>query len=85
MPNTATIPPGNGVIAPGTSAIASTAAFAPISAAIWFSPITKKFPPATPLTAPYSSSTMKSPSMIGMAQQSRPPTVTWYSNLSPKK
>ena len=44
----ATIPPGNGVIAPGTAAIASTAASAAKSPAGWFCASMKKFPPATP-------------------------------------
>ena len=81
----ATIPPGKLVMVPGTLAIASAATSAPMSAAIWFSPMTKKLPPATPLTMPNSSSPTYSPFMIGMTQHFLPPTSFWYSYPSPKK
>ena len=81
----ATMPPGKGVMTPGTPLMASTAACAAIRAAIWFSPMMKKLPPATPLTAPNSSSPIYSPSMIGMAHTVLPPTSRFSSYPSPKK
>jgi len=62
----ATIPPGNGVIAPGTALIASTAESAANNPAGWFSASMNRFPPATPAFTPSSDSTRKSPDMSGI-------------------
>ena len=80
----ATIPPGKGVITPSTAEIASTAASAAITPAIWFSAKIKKFPPATPALKPKVDSTKKSPDIIGIECIFLPSISNSSSNPSPK-
>ena len=68
-----TIPPGNGMIAPGTLFIAASAASAAASAWRLVRAMNRRLPPPTPSPVmPVLASQRNSPSITGMRQKCRP-------------
>src|SRR5262249_48730660 len=80
-----TMPPGNGVITSGTSSMARTARSQAASTAACDLPSTSRLPPPTAfLVRPVVASHTNSPSITGMRQKRRPPTLFDICQPSPK-
>ncbi len=78
------IPPGKGVTVKSTASIALIAASVACNVLSGSSPMSKRFPPATPFFAPNSLSIKNSPSITGIFHSVLPYISTFSSKPSPK-